>query len=200
MGETLGAPSPGPHPETPLQRIPLAIDGLSLIRPARSGDERGQFSHFYRARDYEALGLPGLFVEEHASRYALRHTVRGLHFQAPPHAQHKLVRVSRGRIHDVVVDVRPGSPSWGRHVALELAQGDWTQLVVPPGFAHGFCTLEPDTEVVFRLTDYNDRTLLAGLRWNDPALGIEWPCGDAPAYVYPFDTALPALAELRSPF
>lgn len=179
---------------------PLALPGLALLRPDVSGDGHGRFSYYHRDTDYAKLGLPERFVEEHASRYPLRHTVRGLHFQRPPQPQTKLVRVARGRIHDVVVDVRRGSPSYGRHVAVQLSADDWTQLVVPPGFAHGFCTLEPDTEVVFRLTACNQRPLLGGVLWNDPALGIDWPCGDAPGFVFPGDRAMPVLAALETPF
>lgn len=160
----------------------------------------GRFSHYFSERDFSALGLAGHYVQEHASRYAARHTVRGLHFQTTPRPQTKVVRVQRGRIHDVIVDIRRHSPTFGRHAAVELAAGDWTQLHVPPGFAHGFCTLEPDTEVVFRLSDYNETSLLRGLRWNDPALGIAWPCGDTPAFVYDVDLGWPVIAELHSPF
>jgi dTDP-4-dehydrorhamnose 3,5-epimerase len=183
-----------------LKAAPLGLDGLFTIVPDVTLQPQGRFTYHFSERDFEALGANGRCVQEHASCYPLRHTVRGLHFQAPPHAQTKYVRVARGRIHDVVVDARRGSPTRGRHATLELAAGDWTQLHVPPGFAHGFCTLEPDTEVVFRLTDYNDPALLRGLRWNDPALGIAWPCGDAPAFVFPADRALPLLADLDSPF
>lgn len=182
-----------------IQSTPLAIEGLCLLRAAITEQPDARFSYFHDERDFAALGLPRI-VQQHASRYALRHTVRGLHFQAPPHAQVKMVGVARGRIHDVVVDIRATSPTRGRHVALELAAGDWTQLVVPPGFAHGFCTLEPDTEVVFRLSDFNQPPLLRGLQWNDPALGIAWPCGATPARLFEIDQRWPRLAALASPF
>jgi dTDP-4-dehydrorhamnose 3,5-epimerase len=125
--------------------------------------------------------------------------VRGLHFQTAPHVQTKIVGVAHGRIHDVVVDVRHGSPTFGRHVVVELAAG-WRRLVVPPGFAHGFCTLEPDTEVVFALSDFNAPDLLRGLSWNDPALGIEWPCADSPALLFDVDRRWPGLQALDTPF
>jgi dTDP-4-dehydrorhamnose 3,5-epimerase len=184
---------------TAIQSTPLAIEGLRLLRAAISEQPDARFAYFYDERDFDALGLPRV-VQQHASRYALRHTVRGLHFQTTPHAQTKIVGVARGRIHDVVVDIRRGSPTRGRHVVVELAAGDWTQFVVPPGFAHGFCTLEPDTEVVFRLSDFNEPSLLRGLHWNDPALGIAWPCGESPARVFDVDRRWPRLADLASPF
>jgi dTDP-4-dehydrorhamnose 3,5-epimerase len=177
----------------------LAIDGVFTLQPTRSEQPNGRFSHYHSERELLALGVAARFVQEHASRYALRHTVRGLHFQTEPHAQTKVVRVARGRIFDVVVDIRRGSPTFGRHAAVELAD-DWTQLHVPPGLAHGFCTLEADTEIVFRLSDYNDPALLRGLAWDDPALAIDWPCGDAPAFVFDLDRSWPTLARLDSPF
>jgi dTDP-4-dehydrorhamnose 3,5-epimerase len=183
-----------------METTPLGLDGLFVIEPERSGDDHGRYSYFYSERGFREAGAASHYVQEHASYYRLRHTVRGLHFQKPPHAQHKVVRVARGRIWDVCVDVRRGSPTYGQHAAIELEAGDWRQLHVPPGFAHGFCTLEHDTEVAFRLTDYNDRTLAGGLLWNDPALRIDWPCGAAPAYVFPADRGWPTLAALDSPF
>jgi dTDP-4-dehydrorhamnose 3,5-epimerase len=178
----------------------LGLDGVFTLAAEHSSQPNARFAHYYAERDFAALGVATHFVQEHASRYALRHTVRGLHFQAPPQAQTKVVRVARGRIHDVVVDIRRGSPTFGRHAAVELHADDWTQLHVPPGFAHGFCTLEPDTEIVFRLSAYNDASLLRGLRWDDPALGIAWPCGDAPGFVFDVDRAWPALQQLDTPF
>lgn len=183
-----------------METTPLGIEGLFVLEPDRSADDHGSYSVFHDERELAGLGVALPIVQEHASRYRLRHTVRGLHFQRPPHAQTKIVRVTRGRIWDVCVDIRVGSPTWGRHAAVELAAGDWRQVHVPPGFAHGFCTLEPDTEVAFRLSDFNDRALAAGLRWNDPALGLAWPCGDTPAWVYPVDQSWPLLAALQSPF
>jgi dTDP-4-dehydrorhamnose 3,5-epimerase len=183
-----------------MQTTHLGLEGLFVVEPESSSDANGRYSYYYSERGFAQAGAASHYVQEHASFYPRRHTVRGLHFQRPPHAQHKVVRVARGRIWDVCVDVRRGSPTWGRHAAVELAGGDWRQLHVPPGFAHGFCTLEEDTEVTFRLTDYNDRALAGGLLWNDPALGIDWPCGDRPGFVFPADGAWPALGSLASPF
>ena len=182
-----------------IRATPLPLEGLCLLEPAVTDTPpQARFSYFYDERDFAALGVPRV-VQQHASRYAPRHTVRGLHFQTVPHPQTKIVGVAQGRIHDVVVDVRRGSTTFGRHVALELAAG-WRRLVVPPGFAHGFCTLEPDTEVVFALSDYNAPDLLRGLQWNDPALGIAWPCGDTPALLLDADRRWPALSGLDAPF
>lgn len=183
-----------------METTSLGLDGLFVVELDRSSDEHGRYSYYYSEKALAAAGVPSHYVQEHASRYALAHTVRGLHFQKPPHAQHKVVRVSRGRIWDVCVDVRRASPTFGRHAAIELEAGDWRQLHVPPGFAHGFCTLEADTEIAFRLTDYNDRDFAGGLLWNDPALDIGWPCGDVPAFVFQVDRDWPRLAALDSPF
>ncbi|MGV3494556.1 MAG: dTDP-4-dehydrorhamnose 3,5-epimerase family protein [Ramlibacter sp.] len=183
-----------------MQTRPLGLPGLFVLEPDQSSDEHGRYSYYYSERDFAAAGAAAHYVQEHASFYPLKHTVRGLHFQQPPHAQTKVVRVARGRIWDVCVDVRRGSPTYGIHAVVELAGGDWRQLHVPPGFAHGFCTLEPDTEITFRLTDYNNRDHAGGLLWNDAALGIAWPCGDRPAWVFPVDRQWPALEALDTPF
>jgi dTDP-4-dehydrorhamnose 3,5-epimerase len=177
----------------------LGLEGVFTLLPIRSEQANGRFSHYHSERELAAFGAASHFVQEHASRYAARHTVRGLHFQTLPRPQTKVVRVARGRILDVVVDIRRGSRTFGRHAAVELAD-DWTQLHVPAGFAHGFCTLEPDTEIVFRLTDYNDPALLRGLAWDDSALAIDWPCGAAPGFVFEVDRGWPTLARLDSPF
>jgi dTDP-4-dehydrorhamnose 3,5-epimerase len=183
-----------------METTALGLDGLFVIEPDRSSDANGRYAYYYDERAFAAAGAGSRYVQEHASFYPQRHTVRGLHFQRPPYAQHKVVRVARGRIHDVCVDVRRGSATYGQHRSIELAAGDWRQLHVAPGFAHGFCTLEADTEVAFRLSDYNDRAFAGGLRWNDPALGIDWPCGDVPGFVFPLDRAWPMLDALDSPF
>jgi len=178
----------------------LPLPGLALLHPDCSGDDSAGFTYFHEADELREAGLVIAVQQAHASRYGPRHTVRGLHFQRPPRAQVKVVRVARGRIFDVVVDVRRGSPTWGKHVCVLLDARDWQRLVIPPGFAHGFCTLEPDCEVEFTLSERNERPLLGGLRWNDPALAIDWPCGPEPGMVLAVDTAWPVLAELDSPF
>lgn len=178
----------------------LGLDGLFVFEPEQNSDANGRYSYYYSEREFEAAGVASHYVQEHASFYPARHTVRGLHFQRPPRSQTKVVRVARGRIWDVCVDVRHTSVTYGQHRSVELSAGDWRQLHVPPGFAHGFCTLEPDTEVTFRLTDYNDRAYAGGLFWADPELGIDWPCGNAPAWVFPIDHEWPTLKTLESPF
>ena len=184
----------------PLTAQALALPGAFVIVPDTREVQSGRFTYFHDERDLAALGANGRCVQEHASFYPLRHTVRGLHFQTAPGLQTKYVRVARGSIRDVIVDLRAGSPTFGRHAALTLCGGDWRQLHVPPGFGHGFCTLEPDTEVLFRLTAFNDAALLRGVRWNDPAFGIDWPCGDSPAWIFPIDEAWPLFADLETPF
>src|SRR5262245_55256668 len=150
---------------------PTAIDGVKLLRPARINDHRGFLSEVYRRDALEAAGLLPDFVQENHLVSVRAGTVRGLHFQIPPFAQDKLVRVIRGRILDVAVDLRRSSPTFGRHVAAELSAANWQQLFIPKGFAHGLCTLEPDTEVVYKASAYYSRECDRGLRWNDPDLG-----------------------------
>jgi dTDP-4-dehydrorhamnose 3,5-epimerase len=183
-----------------MQTSPLGLEELFVIEPDVSSDGYGRYSYFYSAAGFSGVGAASLYVQEHASFYPLRHTVRGLHFQKPPHAQTKVVRVARGRIWDVCVDIRRGSPTYGHHAVVELEGGDWRQLHVPPGFAHGFCTLEDNTEVTFRLTADNNRDHAGGLLWNDPALGIDWPCKSQPVCVFPVDRQWPMLEALSSPF
>ncbi len=174
-----------------------AIADVKVIVPARYGDERGFLSETYERGAFAAAGLDIEFVQENHSFSARPGTVRGLHFQLPPRAQAKLVRVSRGAVLDVAVDLRVDSPTFGKHVAVELSAANWKQLYVPVGFAHGFCTLEPDTEVIYKLSDVYAPELERGLLWNDPALGIEWPVSEAEAFLSPKDRAQPRLAELE---
>ena len=126
-------------------------------------------------------------------------TVRGFHFQMPPHGQAKLIRVSRGRILDVFIDIRRDSPTYGRHASVELSAENWLQLFLPEGFAHALCTLEPDTEVLYKLTTHWVPAAEGGIRWNDPTLGIAWP-KFAGVSVSPRDQELPLLADMSSPF
>ncbi len=156
----------------------LKIREVVTIRPDRHEDERGFFSETYSRRALAAAGYDAEFVQDNHSLSVPQGTLRGLHFQAPPAAQAKLVRVVRGAILDVAVDIRVGSPSFGQHVRCELSDRNWNQLYVPEGFAHGFCTLEPDTEVIYKVTDYYAPEHDHGLLWSDPALGIDWPVSD----------------------
>jgi dTDP-4-dehydrorhamnose 3,5-epimerase len=177
----------------------LLPSGLLLIEPTKFGDARGFFSETFNVRDLAAVGVDTLFVQDNHSLSALRGTIRGLHFQAPPHAQDKLVRVVRGSVLDVAVDLRKGSPTFGQHAAVELSAKNWKQLLVPVGFAHAFCTLEPDTEVIYKVSALYSPQSDMGIAWNDPALGIAWP-DFAGAELSAKDAKLPPLAEIESPF
>lgn len=178
----------------------LAIPDVKLVAPKLFTDHRGFFSEVFNYRLLRGNGIDLEFVQDNHSLSVEAGTVRGLHFQAPPHAQGKLVRVARGRILDVAVDLRRGAPTYGQHVTAELSAENWLQLWVPPGFAHGFCTLEANTEVLYKTTDYYSPQHDAGLYWADPALGISWPVSSTSAIVSDKDAMLPRLADCRSPF
>jgi dTDP-4-dehydrorhamnose 3,5-epimerase len=178
----------------------LAIPEVKLIAPKIFRDERGFLSETYNARSFKAAGIDAGFVQDNHSLSRSKGVVRGLHFQAPPHAQGKLVRVTRGAIFDVAVDIRHGSPTFGRHVSAVLSADNWAQLWIPVGFAHGFCTLEPDTEVLYKVTDYYAPECDRGIEWNDPALGIAWPIAPADAILSPKDAKNAPLSELAAYF
>jgi dTDP-4-dehydrorhamnose 3,5-epimerase len=174
----------------------LAISDVILLEPKRFGDTRGFFSETFSVRAAQAAGLTLPFVQDNHSLSAEVGTVRGLHFQTEPHVQGKLVRVVKGGIFDVAVDIRPGSPTFGLHVTAELSAANWRQLWVPPGFAHGFCTLEPMTEVIYKVTDYYAPECDKGIAFDDPALGIAWPVKRDEAVLSDKDRKLPLLASL----
>ena len=180
--------------------IETGIPDVRIVAPRRFGDARGWFSETWNRRAFAQLGLELDFVQDNQSLSGPAGTVRALHFQTPPRAQDKLVRVLRGAIIDVAVDVRRNSPSFGRHVAVELdaAEGRW--LLVPKGFAHGFCTLKPDTEVLFKVTDYYSPMNERGIAWDDPDLGIGWPVSPDEAHLAERDKCQPRLADILSPF
>ena len=157
-----------------MQITSTAIPEVKEIRPVRHQDPRGFFAEIFRESTLREHGIDGAFVQENHSLSVERGVVRGLHFQSPPAAQAKLVRVAAGPILDVAVDIRRGSPSYGRHVAVVLSAAEGNQLFVPEGFAHGFCTIEPNTEVVYKVNRYYSREHDLGLAWNDPALEIDW--------------------------
>jgi len=181
--------------------IPTALPELKVYVPKRFGDPRGYFTEWYNARTLAEAGLDCRFVQDNLSLSRTPSTLRGLHFQTPPHAQGKLIGVLQGAIFDVAVDIRRGSPTYGRHVGVELSAELGNQLFVPKGFAHGFCTLAPDTLVAYKVTDYYDQASDAGIAWNDPDLAIAWPFGGEPAVISERDSRLPRLAELGpSPF
>jgi dTDP-4-dehydrorhamnose 3,5-epimerase len=175
---------------------PLAIPDVKRIVPKVLADPRGTFAETYSRRALAAAGIDAEFVQDNHSVSKAKGVVRGLHFQLPPHAQGKLVRVVRGAILDVALDLRQGSPTYGRHVSELLSAENGVQLWVPPGFAHGLCTLEPDTEVIYKLTAYYAPDCDRGLQWDDPALAIAWPVAVAEAILSDRDRAHPTLAEL----
>lgn len=178
----------------------LRPSGPVLVTPKRHGDERGWFSEVFRDDLFRANVTDVTFVQHNRSYSKPKGTVRGLHFQLEPRAQGKLVSCPRGRILDVAVDLRASSPTFGQHVAIELSAEDGRQLWVPAGFAHGFCTLEPDCEVAYMVTDTYSPEHDRGLRWNDPALGIGWPVRTEEAVLSPKDERQPLLAELGKVF
>lgn len=179
---------------------PLDLPGLLLLEPRRFNDARGYFSETYRAEWLAAAGFRGDFVQDNMSASANRGTVRGFHFQTPPAAHDKLIRVTRGGILDAVVDLRRGSPAYGRSFAAELTAENGRQLLIPKGFGHALCTLEDDTHVAYKLTGYYAPKAEGGLLWSDPALGIKWPVGVEEAIVSEKDLVLPRLADFDSPF
>jgi len=177
-----------------------ALPDVKTYEPKRHGDSRGYFCEWYNAREFAAAGLGCRFVQDNLSLSRAAGTLRGLHFQKPPHAQGKLVGVLRGAILDVAVDLRCGSPTYGQHVGVELSAERGNQLFVPVGFAHGFWTLEPDTLVSYKVTDFYDAGCDAGVAWNDPDLNVAWP-GAAPAVISDRDGRLPPMSALGgSPF
>jgi dTDP-4-dehydrorhamnose 3,5-epimerase len=177
-----------------------AIPDVLLITPARHGDHRGFLSETYSRRALAEAGIDVAFVQDNHSLSAAAGTVRGLHYQLPPMAQAKLIRVARGAIFDVAVDLRRNSPTFGRHVGAMLSAEAWNQIFIPPGFAHGFCTLAPDTEVLYRLSNYYAPAHEHGLRWDDEALAIAWPVSHEQAILSDRDRRNPRLAELTALF
>ena len=179
---------------------PTALPDVKIVTPKRFGDDRGFFSEVYNRKAFEAAGLAMEFVQDNHSWSAKAGTVRGLHFQSAPFAQDKLIRGVRGRILDVAVDLRRSSPTFGRHVAVELSAENWRQLLVPVGFAHGFCTLEPDCEVIYKVSGYYAAAHDLGLAWDDPELAIAWPVSPEEATLSDKDRRQPRLADLPAYF
>jgi dTDP-4-dehydrorhamnose 3,5-epimerase len=176
------------------------ILGPVLISPAKHSDARGYFAETFRKDWLESSAGLIEYVQDNQSYSAKIGTVRGLHFQIPPTPQAKLVRAVRGAIVDVAVDLRKSSPSYGLHVATILSAENFAQLYIPVGFAHGFCTLEPDTEVVYKVSDYYDPSTEKGLLWNDPALKINWPVGPVDVTISDKDRNYPPLSKLGTWF
>lgn len=198
--------SPSPILTTLIMRPPIIIEdtilsGVKIVTPNRFGDHRGFFSESYSQRELVAQGINATFVQDNHSLSATAGTVRGLHFQAPPHAQDKLVRCGRGCFLDVAVDIRRGSPIYGQWVAVELSFENGKQLLVPAGFAHGFMTRVPDTEIIYKCTDYYAPETEGALRWDDPDLGIDWGIsGNIEPVLSEKDATAPLFADLDTPF
>ena len=178
----------------------LALDGALVLTPARYGDARGYFSETWNRQRFAEAGLDTAFVQDNESLSATPGTVRGLHYQAPPSTQAKLVRVVAGRIRDVVVDVRKGSPTFGRWDAVELSAEAGNQIFVPRGFLHGFVTLAPDTLVQYKVDAPYDAAADGAVAWNDPDLAIDWGIAPEDATVSTKDAAAPAFSHWTSPF
>ena len=176
------------------------IPDVKVLTPRKFGDDRGFLSETYNKLTLAELGIDLEFVQDNHSLSVPRGTIRGMHFQIPPFAQDKLVRVVRGAILDVAVDLRRSSPTYGRHVAIEISAEQWNQVLVPIGFAHGFCSLEPDTEVIYKVTNYYSPEHDRGVLWSDPDLGIEWPVSAEGAFLSDKDKNQPRLAELPAVF
>jgi dTDP-4-dehydrorhamnose 3,5-epimerase len=172
------------------------IGDIKLLKPDRHSDQRGFFSEVFRESELRRHGIDVHFVQENHSLSTSNWVVRGLHFQIPPFAQAKLLRVTAGSIFDVAVDIRWGSPSFGRHLEVVLSAAEWNQIFIPEGFAHGFCTIESDTEVIYKVTSYYSAAHDRGLAWNDPALGIAWPLTADQAILSDKDRKHPVLGDL----
>ena len=172
---------------------------LILIKPTRHKDERGFFSETYSQRRYKKLGVDLDFPQENHSFSWEVGTLRGLHFQAPPNAQGKLVRCGKGEIFDVAVDIRKGSQTFGHWEGYELTEENGHQLYVPVGFAHGFLTLKRETEIVYKCTDYYTPQAEGSIRWDDPSIGIEWPLSEN-IILNERDAIAPFLKDFETPF
>lgn len=178
----------------------LAIEDVMLCIPSRFGDARGFFVETWNDRLFRQKVADVTFVQDNHSLSVPAGTLRGLHFQRPPTAQGKLVRVARGSVLDVAVDLRRGSPTYGQHVKAFLTAEKGEQLWIPPGFGHGFRTLEPNTEFLYKVTDFYSAPDDAGLLWNDPDLGIDWMLDGEEPVLSAKDEKLPRFADFVSPF
>lgn len=177
-----------------------ALSGVKILTPRRFADARGYFAEWYSRAALAAAGIDIDFCQDNISLSARKGTLRGLHFQLPPAEQAKLVGVIRGRIFDVALDLRRGSPTYRRHLAVELGAARGNQLLIPAGFAHGFCTLEPDTLIFYKVSSPFSAAHDSGIYWNDPSLGIDWPVKESEAVLSEKDAKLPRLADTDPPF
>jgi dTDP-4-dehydrorhamnose 3,5-epimerase len=183
-----------------MQVVETEIPAVKLIKPVRHIDSRGFFSEVFREDALQEHGISVHFVQDNHSLSATKGVIRGLHFQTPPFAQAKLLRIASGSVLDVAVDIRWGSPTFGRHIAAVLSASEWNQIFVPEGFAHGYCTLEPDTEVLYKVSAYYSPEHDRGLLWRDPALGIDWPVSADQALISDKDQRHPPLSQLLRSF
>lgn len=181
-------------------KTPPLFPDVHILIPERFTDHRGYFSEIYSQPAFQSLGIDCTFVQDNQSLSVAKGTVRGLHFQYPPYDQAKLVRVTSGRLLDVIVDIRAGSPSFGQHFSIELSAENRQQLFIPSGFAHGFCTLEDNTEILYKVSAPYSKAHDAGIFWNDPDLNIAWPVLPTDAVLSDKDLALPLLKNLSRPF
>ena len=184
-----------------MQLIETTIPAIKLLTPKKHGDHRGFFSETFNRNTFRELtGVDADFVQDNQSLSVEKGVVRGLHYQLPPTAQAKLVRVTRGAILDVAVDIRRGSPTFGKHVAAVISAENWRQIFVPVGLAHGFVTLEANTEVLYKVTAYYSPKDERGIRWNDPKLAIDWGISEAAAVLSEKDRKYPTLADATELF
>ncbi len=183
-----------------MQITELEIPEVKVITPKKFGDHRGFFSETYNKKTLAAQGIEMDFVQDNHSLSAEVGTIRGLHFQTPPFAQDKLVRIAQGSVLDVAVDIRRGSPTYGKFVSAVISAEAWNQILVPVGFAHGLCTLEPDTVVIYKVSNYYAPDHDFGLLWSDPDIGIDWPVSEAEAKLSDKDRKQPGLRGFDSPF
>lgn len=174
----------------------LALDGIMEFVPKKFGDARGFFSETYSQKAFAEAGVDIAWVQDNQSFSAEKGVLRGLHFQVAPFAQDKLIRVLRGSIFDVAVDLRRGSPTYGKWTSCVLSSEAWNQLLVPRGFAHGFLTLEPEVEVLYKVSSPYAPSCDRSIRWNDPAIGIDWPLEGRDPILSAKDAAAPLLAEI----
>ena len=178
----------------------LNIPEVLLVTPPKFGDNRGFFSEVFNAERCTAAGIEGPFIQDNQSLSTQRGVIRGLHCQIAPYPQGKLVRVLKGAIWDVAVDAREGSPTYGQWAAAELSAENWSQLWIPAGFLHGFCTLQPDTEVLYKVTGRYSKESERGVIWNDPDLALPWPIKPEEAVLSDKDQVLPRFADARGLF
>ena len=180
--------------------IETAIAGVWVLRPRVFADDRGYFGETYNAQTFAEIGIEVSFVQDNQSVSTRRGTVRGLHFQIPPMAQAKLVRVVKGSVVDVALDLRQGSRTYGHHVTRMLSAANQEQLFLPAGFAHGYCTREDDAVVLYKASNFYSPAHERGIRWNDPALAIDWGVSEAEAFLSSRDQVHPRFAELSEFF